>query len=95
MINSIHPGSLLETDNKDYLVALESGIHLLQQIEQAVILIPFADISSRNGEKTKTGMYYFQPKVVETQCILSFTAIKMINCLCGPGEPGKSTVRTL
>lgn len=95
MINIAHSACSLETDSKDYLVALESVIHLLQQIEQAVLLIPFADIASRKREKTKTGMYHFQPKVVETQCILSFTAIKMINCLCGPGEPGKSTVRTL
>lgn len=57
----------------------------------SIILIPFADISSRKREKAITGMHHFQPKVVETQCILSWTAIKMINCLRGPGELGKST----
>lgn len=51
-----------------------------------------ADISPRaEREKATTGMYHFQPKVVETQYILPCAGIQNDKL----GEPGKSTVGTL
>lgn len=70
-----------KTHSNNCFVALEYVIHALYQKEHAVALIPFANISSRKGEN-------------KNRYVSLSAMIKMINCLCGSGEPGEDTVRT-